>query len=72
VKKKHKLYKRYLHSNASHDYRAYIQHRNNCNREIKKAKRVFERKFFKTARQIINNSGDIFKVRQNLLLASVL
>lgn len=47
VKKKHKLYKRFLRSDLSYDYRRYIQSRNECNRVIKQAKREYEKKLAK-------------------------
>ena len=44
VRRKYHLYMRYLRSDASYDYWKYIEARNECNREIKKAKKNYERK----------------------------
>ena len=44
VRKKYLLYMRYLRSDASRDYHKYIEQRNKCNRDIKRAKREYERK----------------------------
>ena len=44
IKKKHKLFKRFLNSNSGIMYRKYISMRNKCKKEIKKAKKRHERK----------------------------
>ena len=44
IKKKHKLYKRYLQTKEGLDYQMYILERNKCNKVIKKAKRKYEKK----------------------------
>ena len=44
IKKKHKLFKRFLNSNSGIAYRKYVSMRNKCKKEIKKAKKRHERK----------------------------
>jgi hypothetical protein len=47
IKKKYKLFKKYLRSDLSYDYRRYIESRNECNRAVKQAKREYERNLAK-------------------------
>jgi hypothetical protein len=48
VKKKHKLYKRYLHTKHGEDYQKYILERNECSKLLKKERKDHEK-------QIANN-----------------
>jgi hypothetical protein len=47
IKNKYKLFKKYLRSDLSYDYRRYIESRNECNRAVKQAKREYERNLAK-------------------------
>jgi hypothetical protein len=51
VKKKHELFKKYMKSQQSYDYRQYLFYRNECNRVVKKAKRQYERKLAKECKE---------------------
>jgi hypothetical protein len=44
IKKKYNAYKRFLRSKRGEDYQEYITERNRCTREVKKAKREYEKK----------------------------
>ena len=50
IKKKHKLYKRYLQTKHGMDYQKYITMRNKCNRQVKKAKKCYENTIAKECR----------------------
>jgi len=62
VKKKYELFKKYMKSMASLDYRNYLNSRNECNRNIKKAKREYERKLAKDCK---NNPKHFWKFVQS-------
>ena len=47
VRKKYCLYKRFLNSNVTYDYQNYIKARNKCKKEVRKAKKEYERKLAK-------------------------
>jgi mevalonate pyrophosphate decarboxylase len=43
VKKKHKLFQRYLRSKSGRDYERYVEVKNNCSKLIKKTRKEYER-----------------------------
>ena len=64
IKKKYKLYKRFLSTNAGRDYQKYIETRNECKREVKKSKRQHEKKI---VNNIKSNPKQFWKYVQNKL-----
>ena len=50
IKKKHKLYKRYLQTDEGLDYQSYILKRDKCDKVIKKAKKMYEKKIAKNCK----------------------
>ena len=43
IKRKYKMYKRWLKTSSGYNYQAYIIARNRCNKEVKKAKKAYEK-----------------------------
>ena len=50
IKKKHKLFKRYLNTKSGRDYERYIQIRNECTKMIKKARKTYEKEIAKSCK----------------------
>ena len=51
VRKKHQAYRRYMSSREGHEYQVYIESRNAAQKEVRKAKRDFERKIAKESKK---------------------